>query len=206
MILRSKFSIILIIIFFTLDCIGQNRVYSTTKTNLLYMEIFNPFKIIYQNINCDSIEIESQYCQIRKGINCEFQIKPHKTGKLLFKVIFQKTIIDTLFIDTKKVPEFEVTTKRQDHFRLRSSLVVISPIIDYGYLLTIEKFKMQLIRNDSVLIDKIIDGDTWVDDIDFKKSKKNDKLYIYEAFIKTIDSDNLVNYNWENSNIIITIN
>ena len=170
------------------------------------MEIFNPFKIIYQNINCDSIEIESQYCQIRKGINCEFQIKPHKTGKLLFKVIFQKTIIDTLFIDTKKVPEFEVTTKRQDHSRLRSPLVVISPIIDYGYLLTIEKFKMQLIRNDSILIDKIIDGDTWIDDIDFKKSKKNDKLYIYEAFIKTIDSDNLVNYKWENSNIIITIN
>ena len=206
MTLKGKYSIILIILFFTLNCFGQNRVYSTTKTNLLYMEIFNPFKIIYQNLNCDSIEIESQYCQTRKGNNCEFQIKPHKTGKLLFNIIFQKTIIDSFIIDSKRVPEFVVSTKREDHYRLRSSLVVISPIIDYGYFLTIEKFKMQLIRNDSILIDKVIDGDTWVNDIDFKKSKKNDKLYIYEAFIKTIDSDNFVDYNWETANLIFTIN
>ena len=182
----------------------QNRVYSTTKTNLLYAEILNPFKIVYQNLNCDSIEIESKDCFIRKANNCEFRIKPHKTGKILLSVFHQKSKIDSFFVDSKRVPEFEITTKNE-LYQVSSSLEIVSPIIDFGYILKIEKFKMQLIRNDKIITDKVIEGDSWVNDIDFENSKKNDKLSIYEVYIKSTDPDSITDFTWKPSKIIITI-
>lgn len=179
----------------------QRGLQSTPNTTFLYYGIINPVTVLYENIDCDSIVIESKSCEIKNTQNCMFQVRPNEVGELTFYVRNHNAIIDTFSIRSTLAPAIEVRPKKRDEGGTYPPLVAESPLIKFGYNFTVEKFKMQLIRGDSIWLDKEVIGDTWLKDEDVEKLGRGDFIDIYQVYIKTISPDGEESFQWTSTKI-----
>jgi hypothetical protein len=191
-----QYIIILIIIICSLTGYSQIGTFSTTKTTKLYWLIYNPVKIVYQDIPCEELFIEAQKCDIIKN-GCDFTIYPKELGEIKFTVKRNELIVDTFFIRAYQVPAYEFGPTITEPYGVLSSFTIRHSILeDYGYKLSIDSIAIQAYRKDFLLFDKKLLP--WIiGDTDIQSLHKGDKYQIYKIKIKRVDPmDNIDKY-WD---------
>ncbi len=93
------------LLFFVLNSSAQKAkisltkaVISATKMNILYKGIDNPLSIAVANYSCSDIIVKANNIIIT-GKNCDFSIKPNKTGRLYISVLRINNRKDTILLD-----------------------------------------------------------------------------------------------------------
>jgi hypothetical protein len=188
--------LILIIVLYSLTGFSQVGTFSTTKTARLYWLIYNPVKVVYQNIPCEELFIASLKCDITKN-GCEYKIYPKELGNIKFTVKRNELIIDSFFIRAYQVPAYEFgPTITEPHGILSTFEIRYSILEDYGYKLSIDSMAIQAYRKDSLLFDKKL-LPCIIGDKDVLSLHKGDKYQIYKIKVKRVDPMDNIDYYWD---------
>ncbi|MBK6340998.1 MAG: hypothetical protein IPF63_15885 [Bacteroidetes bacterium] len=189
--MKKIFILFLVNLFFSIG-FSQMGVLSTTKLNKLYYYIQNPVKVVYQDIPCDKLFLESIDCNIEKK-DCEFIILPKKIGSIQLIVKNDSSTIDTITIRSIHPPLTELNV---GHGGYRFNNPDLS---EFGYTFKVDSVSIKAYRNDSLLFDKDTDVSFY---IDIQKLKKNDIYMIYRIKIRRIDPQGKEFIYWEDKDYV----
>jgi hypothetical protein len=168
---------------------SQVGVLSTTKLNTLFFYIQNPVKVVYQDVPCDKLILESIDCNIEKK-GCEFIILPKEIGTVQLIVKNDSTPIDTISIKSIHPPLSEITVGHGGH-RLNNSV-----LSEFGYNFKLDSISYKAYRNDSLLFDKDTDPIRFFYK-DIMTIPKNDIYIVYRIKIRRIDPQGVEFIYWE---------